>query len=1122
MRKKIRPILFWLTVVLPGAGVAQQWTSIETSVIPTTGFRDIRPERFVTFAVASRDLREQLWSAPDEENQDVRTSPVEIAVPLADGTIDRFHIVRYAMMEPGLADTYPGIRTFRGRSVTDPHRRLRADWTKNGFRAVITDLTGRTYIDPYQRGDSTHLIVYRKQDLSRTEAWTCDFDESRAKDEEPVSRVFGDCQFRTFRLALATTGEYSNFFGATSAAQSGLVMAQVVTAVNRVNEVYEIDFATRLLLISNTANIFYYNPATDPYTNSNGSTMLGENQTTCDNVIGSANYDIGHVFSTGGGGVAYLNAICNNSLKAGGVTGSANPVGDPFYIDYVAHEMGHQFGGNHTQNQTCNRVASTAYEPGSASTIMGYAGICPPNVQNNSDDYFHAISLLEITNRLLAVNCHQTLTFNNTPPDAGNTPNYTIPVSTPFVLTGNGSDPNGDPITYCWEQYDLEATSTEPPAANDPDGPLFRSFDLTTSPSRYFPRLTDLVNNVSPQFEVLPSVARTLNFRLTVRDDHGLGGCSDHDDVALTVTASAGPFQVTSQNTATTWTHAQNVTVTWNVANTTSSPVNCTLVDIYLSYDGGLTYPVTLLEDHPNDGSASFNVPAGATTSTGRVMIRASGNIFFDINNANITINTGTPNYTLALNPATLTECNDGSVQTTVVVGSYQGFSNPVTLSASNLPPGGVASFSPSVVTPGNTSTLTISNLNGLSGSFNIVVQGSASSGVQQRDFYITLLGGPTGTATLNSPANNATGVYINPLLAWSAVSGATGYDYQIALDNQFSQIVQSGNVNNTQFQVTTALTSDVQHFWRIRPINTCGSGTWSSGFSFTTGSCFLLYSPDVPKIISASGTPTVFSTLVSPFQLTITDLDILDLEGTHTWIDDLKFSLISPQGTERLFWDRPCDNHDNFDINFDDEAATQTHPCPPTNGLSYNPTNPISIFDGQPSAGTWTMKVQDLFDQDGGSLNKWGLKVCGTPPCQLVVNQTGATGPGSLRAAIDCAEPGDTVLLAASLAGQTINIGSSPQALAKNLTILAQAANISITGSGTRVFEVSSGVTVLLEGMMLTAGVSADGSALINNGNLILKGLTINPNPGVQDAVLIRNAASAQLMISSDCLLNQ
>jgi hypothetical protein len=277
-----------------------------------------------------------------------------------------------------------------------------------------------------------------------------------------------------------------------------------------------------------------------------------------------------------------------------------------------------------------------------------------------------------------------------------------------------------------------------------------------------------------------------------------------------------------------------------------------------------------------------------------------------------------------------------------------------------------------------------------------------------------------------------------------------------------------------------------------------------------------------VPKAISASGTPTVFSDLVVNYPLTITDLEIMDLEGTHTYVDDLKFSLLSPQGTERLFWDRPCNQQDNFDINFDDEAASQNHPCPPTDGLAYRPTNTLNVFDGQTTTGTWRMKVEDIFNGDGGSLNKWGLKVCGTPPCQLVVNQTGTSGPGSLRAAIDCAEPGDTVLLAASLAGQTINVGGVAQALSKNLTILAQAANITIGGSGPRVFEVSAGVNVSLEGMILSAGTSPDGGAFSNSGNLTLKGVTVNPNAAVPGATLIFNAAGAQLTISTDCQINQ
>jgi len=1118
-RISLYPIL--LLLLLSADLTGQDWTPATAGDIQATGDRDIIPERFQAFSIEAFSLRERLWQAPGEQVQDVRTSPVRIAVGLADGTTDTFRIVRYDMMESGLAAAYPGIRTFRGLSVSNPYRHLRADWTVNGFRAVVADENGRTYIDPFQRGDTTHVIVYRKQDFKSSDPWACEFEGEGAKGEETQARVFGDCQFRTYRLACAATGEYSNYFGAFDSTQANLVLSQIVTAYNRVNEVYEVDLAVRLVLIANTPDVFYYNPATDPYSGS-ACTQLGQNQTTMTNVIGSANYDIGHVFSIGSGGCAGLGVICNNSNKARGATGLANPTGDPFYIDYVAHEVGHQFGGNHTQNQTCNRVASAAYEPGSASTIMGYAGICPPNVQSNSDDYFHAISLLEMHTKILSTSCHQTLTFSNDPPDAGNTPNYTIPISTPFVLTGNGSDPNGDPIKYCWEQYDLEATSSEPPAANDPDGPLFRTFDPTTSPSRYFPRLQDLVNNTSPQFEVLPSVSRPLNFRLTVRDYHNIGGCSDHDDVTVTVTNTSGPFQVSSQNSATNWTQAQDVTVTWNVANTTASPVSCATVDVLFSTDGGLTYPDTLVSGHPNDGSVSFDVPTDITTTTGRVMVKANGNIFFDINNANLTVSAGSPTYTLSIDPTTATGCNTETIETTINVGQYQGYSGAVTLSALNLPAGAMATFSPPVVTPGNSATLTLSNLAGISGTYNILVQGSASTGVKQREFLVTILGGPAGTVTLNTPANNAANVLINPLLGWSSVAGVSGYDYQIALDNAFNTIVQSGTASTNEFQVVDPLEADITYYWRVRPTNSCGSGDWSSTFAFTTTGCYLLYSTDVPVLIPASGTPTVTSDLVIPIDLSITDLDVIDLEGTHTYMDDLEFTLIAPSGTSQLFWDQPCASQDNFDINLDDEAANGNWPCPPTNGMTYQPDNPLSVFDGLSSEGTWVMQVHDVSNQDGGSLNKWALKVCGTPPCQLVVNQTGPSGPGSLRAALECAEAGDTIILAPSLQGQTIDIGPAAQTIGKDLTILAGASGISISGTGLRVFEILAANQVLFEGWTLLAGLSSDGGAVINAGDLRLKGVTILANPGMPGAVLVRNDPGAALTIGTDCQIQQ
>ena len=403
-----------------------------------------------------------------------------------------------------------------------------------------------------------------------------------------------------------------------------------------------------MVLVANNNLIVYSNAATDPYTNNNGSAMLAQNQTNLDTVIGSANYDIGHVFSTGGGGVAFRFGPCNVSLKAQGVTGLPSPTGDPFHVDFVAHEMGHQFGANHTFNSTAgscgggNHNASTSYEPGSGSTIMGYAGLCgADNLQLHSDADFHGISIQEIVNFTTGSGnvCAVKASTNNTPPtvDAGpnGNPAFTIPKNTPFQLTGTASDANGDALTYDWEEFDLGPTG----ALNSPSGnaPLFRSFLSSTNRTRTFPKLTNLLNNTQTIGELLPSYARALNFRLTVRDNRAGGGGINQDTIALQVSGSAGPFQVTAPNTAVTWAGGSTQTVTWNVAGTTAAPVNCANVNLLLSTNGGTTFPTTILAGTPNDGSQAITVPSVVTTQA-RLKVACATNIFFDVSNTNFVI----------------------------------------------------------------------------------------------------------------------------------------------------------------------------------------------------------------------------------------------------------------------------------------------------------------------------------------------------------------------------------------------------------------------------------------------------------------------------------------------------
>ncbi len=739
--------------------------------------------RYRALTLDAGGLRAALATAPPAGR--AGAAALVLALPLPDGSSARFAVREAPVMEPSLAAQLPDIRTYAGVGLDDATATVRLDVTAHGFHAqVLSDATGTFYIDPARPGDQAHSLSFWKRDMNRAAAGnavpTCGFaptaaDLSAARARRaaatasgPLARSSGGT-LRTFRLAVAATGEYTAFHGGTVA----LAQAAIVTSVNRVVGVYEREVAVRMVLVANNTSIVYTNSATDPYTNNNGSTMLGQNQTNVNAVIGSANYDIGHVFSTGGGGVAFLGCVCSASNKAKGVTGSGSPVGDTFDIDYVAHEMGHQFGGNHTFNNntggscTGNRNAGTAYEPGSGSTIMAYAGICGDDVQNNSDPYFHTASYDEVMTFLGTISCGTSAgTGLSAPVLTLPASSLTLPKGTPFHLTASATNPNGRTLTYCWEQYDLSnaATRTTAQVTND-DVPLFRSVVPNVSPTRFFPNLPDLTANTNSNTagnERLPTVARPLTFRCTVRDSYEtangpIGAVTNTGTVALTVNGTAGPFLVTAPNTAITWTGGSSQTVTWNVAGTTTNNVNCANVNILLSTDGGLTYPTTLLANTANDGTATVTAPNTATT-TARVMVEAVGNYFFDISNANFTITAGavcdvptnvtvssittttasvnwtasataSGGYTVTTSPASTTQTVSGTSAN--LTGLTSGTAYTVSV-VSNCAAGAtsVAATAPFSTTAGcNAPTnLTVSNIGGNSATLNFTGNGAATN----------------------------------------------------------------------------------------------------------------------------------------------------------------------------------------------------------------------------------------------------------------------------------------------------------------------------------------------------------------------------------------------------------
>ncbi|HMS65749.1 MAG TPA: zinc-dependent metalloprotease family protein, partial [Ignavibacteria bacterium] len=377
------------------------WSDVSEASIKNIDSKSVLPLKYRGLKLNVNSLRNVLSSAPFERSTAVFNAPLIIELPMPDGTLSKFNVTEYSMMEPGLSAQFPEIKTYNIQGIDDPYASGKIDFTMAGFHGMILTVNGDYFIDPVSVNNTEYYTSFYKSEYSLTRSFECLVNEVKSVPEIFLTDLTGQ-QLRTYRLACAATGEYTAVFGGTV----GAGQAAIVTAINRVNGVYEKDVSVRMVLVANNTNIVFTNSGTDPYTNSNGVTMLGQNQTTCDNVtyIGSANYDFGHVFSTGGGGVAGLGVVCSAGNKARGVTGLPSPIGDPFYIDYVAHEMGHQFGGNHTFNSvtsSCgggNRNATTAWEPGSGSTIMPYAGICgADDLQPNSDAYFHSGSVSEIT-----------------------------------------------------------------------------------------------------------------------------------------------------------------------------------------------------------------------------------------------------------------------------------------------------------------------------------------------------------------------------------------------------------------------------------------------------------------------------------------------------------------------------------------------------------------------------------------------------------------------------------------------------------------------------------------------------------------------------------------------------
>jgi subtilisin-like proprotein convertase family protein len=929
-------------------------------------------------------------------------------MPMPNGGSETFRIWETSCMEPALAAAYPMIKTYGGQSIEHPEVSITMDVSPWGFHAVAHFTDETVYLDPFAHLDTDHYIVYNKSDFKTKKQRACytnDEEDANAPAGVPTERTIQNGNInlltsplaptgptlRTYRLALAGTAEYSLFHSPAPVQSKAQVLAAMVTSVNRVNTVYERDVAIHFNLIARNDTLIYFDAAADGYTNTSGSTMLNENQAKLNAIIGTANYDMGHVFSTASGGVAQLGCICGTS-KARGTTGIDAPVGDPFDIDYVVHEMGHQFGCQHTFNGnqgSCggtNRTATSAYEPGSGITIMAYAGICgTDDIDQHSIDIFNTHSFDQATvfaagggNSCAAI----TQSGNNTPIVSVGTGTFAIPKSTPFALTATGSDPDGEAVTFCWEEYDLGGACA--PNAAVGTSPTFKSYYPTTSPTRYFPQLSNILAGTTDIGNVLPSYGRTMNFRCTVRDNHPGCGGSTYALRSMTVDAASGPFVVTVPNTTgIVWPVGTTQDITWNVANSNVAPVNCANVRITLSTDGGLTYPTVIVASTPNNGSYSWASVINVTSTTCRVKVEAADNVFFDINDQNFTIMTVAPDYTVNSTDTLKTACAPSSAAFVINSQAISGFSTPINYTITGIPIGSTPVWTGNPATPGSPATLTVNVGAGVAaGTYSINVRGNAGGVIHNKIVKLVVAAtAPPAVTALNTPSANATVVMpTNTGFAWTAVATATSYIVEVANDAAFNDIVTTKTSTTTSATISLPLSMGTDYFWRVKSVNVCGTTT-SVGQTFKTGYSACLFAASSAAVsIPIATAGTVTSTINVPDSYLVQDLNITNLTITHTYINDLSFRVTGPTGASATLMPRICASENNFsNLTFDDASTVLYNAagCPPTAGSVLKPQQPLSVFNGTQVNGAWKLAVTDASAGDGGSITRWTVQFC-------------------------------------------------------------------------------------------------------------------------------------------------
>jgi Metallo-peptidase family M12B Reprolysin-like/Secretion system C-terminal sorting domain/Bacterial pre-peptidase C-terminal domain/Fibronectin type III domain len=1122
MRKLVLSVLAF--TVMYTASAQNYWSSHTDAGRITTDKAVARlsfPTAFKLFDLNLAPLRQQLLSVTGVNASGRSTT---ISLPGADGNIGQFEVFEASNFEPALQAQFPEIRAFSGRGITDPSATLKLSVSPQGIQTMVFRADKEDeFIEAYSQ-DRTVYAVYKSQRQTGRLPWSCSTPDaalttglnSQVAAAGITARSGGD--LKTMRLAQSVTAEYSNFFGATSSAQVSLVLAAVNATLTRCNGVYEKDLALHLNLIASTTNVFYYSAATDPYSaaaTGAGGAWNAELQSTLTSVIGEANYDIGHLFgaSGGGGNAGCIGCVCTNGSKGSGFTSPADaiPQGDNFDIDYVVHEVGHQLGGNHTFSMN-NEGTGVNKEPGSGITIMGYAGITAQDLAPHSIAYYHQATIAQIQANLATKTCPITTSIaaTNATPVVNAGTDFTIPISTPFALTGSATDANaGDVLTYSWEQND-NAGSTQTGAssvasATKATGPNWISFSPTTSSTRLFPKLSTILSgalisgpltggDAGANTEALSSVSRTLNFRLTVRDNAPFSstapvsvGQSQFDDMVVTVSNTSGPFSVTAPNTAVSWAGNSAQTVTWAVANTTAAPVSCANVKISISTDGGNTF-TTLVASTPNDGTESVTIPNTPST-TARIKIEAVGNIFFDISNTNFTITSGTG----CGSPAGLTA---SGITTTAANVSWSAVSGATSYDVD------FKLNSSATWTNAATGTTALSvGLSGLtSGSLydyrvraNCAGGSSAYTQAQFTTQSLVTCNAPTGLASSGVTTSAAS-------VSWTAVSGALTYDVDFKTNASATWTNAATGTTATSVNLS-GLAASTLYDWRVRTNCTGGSSAYTQA-QFTTAAapgCGTAFEPNETQATAAAISAGVAN---SAAITTSTDNDYFKITTTGT--NNITYSLVGPAGVD---YDMTILNSGGTSIG-SGTGSTATETVTLNNQAAGTYTIRIFGFSGANSASCYTLTVTTT-PVSGGCASALDNSTNGTTAGAATIpfntNTTGLISPtgdidhykfvittgGTITLTLTTL-PGDYDLKLLNSAGTQIAISQNGSTTSEtiNATVAAGTYYAQVFG-----FNGANSATVCYT-LRVALGTASKGEEFVNNGMLKVN---VFPNPAKQ-----------------------